>query len=120
MPKLLFSLVSARASGGYLDYLKKIMKIQVLILDDWGMSTMTPQACQDLLEIIEDRHQVSSTIVTSQLATEEWHPYLGGGIIAESILDRILPQAHRFELPSKESLRKDDKLRTENLTPSSH
>jgi DNA replication protein DnaC len=116
MPKVLFSLVTARADGSYLTYLKKLMKTQVVILDDWGVSTIGEQERQDLLEVIEDRHKVGSTILTSQLPVAAWHQYLGGGIVAESILDRLLHSIHRFELDSKDSLRKDDKLSSEILT----
>lgn len=62
---------------------------------------------QDLLEAIEERHGVGATIVTSQLSVADWHEYLGGGRIADAILDRIIHNAHRIEVASKNSMRKD-------------
>ena len=120
MPKVLFSLTTARADGSYLSYLKKLMKTQIIILDDWGISSAGDQERQDLLEVIEDRHKVGSTIITSQLPVASWHQYLGGGIVAESILDRILYSTYRFELNTKDSLRKEDPVTSEKLTQAGH
>lgn len=114
MPKLLFALLQARADGTYIKLLKKIGTMRVLILDDLGLSPLAEQERQDLMEIIEDRHKVGSTIVTSQLPTNAWHTYLGGSIVADGILDRLMSHVYRFELKTKESLRKDKSL--EKLT----
>jgi len=108
MPKLLFSLLQARADGSYLQLLKRLWKTQILILDDWGLTAPGEQERQDLLEIIEDRHQVGSTIVTSQLPVSAWHTYLGGSLIADSILDRLVNPAQRIELRTEVSLRKEE------------
>lgn len=107
MPKLMFALLQARADGSYLQFLKKLHKTRILILDDWGLSSLGEQERQDLLEIIEDRHQVGSTIVTSQLPVSAWHTHLGGGLIADSILDRLVHRSHRIELKAQKSLRED-------------
>lgn len=109
MPKLPFYLLEARANGTYLRYLKRLSKTRILILDDWGLSPVSEQDRQDLLEIIEDRHKVGSTIVTSQLPVSGWHQYLGGGLTADAILDRLLHSTHRFELKTRDSLRMEDK-----------
>ena len=114
MPKLGFHLLKARAEGSYLEYLKKLAKIRILILDDFGIASMNEQERQDILEIIEDRHQVGSTLLTSQLSVPEWHPYLGGGLAAEAILDRLLHSTHRFDLRSTDSLRKDSTTEKKN------
>ncbi len=58
-------------------------------------------------ETIEERHGVGATIVTSQLAVADWHEYLGAGRIADAILDRIIHTAHRIEVASKDSMRKE-------------
>ncbi len=116
LPKLPFYLVEARAEGSYLDYLRKLAKVKVLILDDWGLSPIGDQERQDLLEIIEDRHKVGSTIITSQLPPNGWHQYLGGGLAAEAILDRLFHSTHRFELRSDDSLRKNRTQNREKLT----
>jgi len=107
MPKLMFSLLQARADGSYLQLLKRLHKTRVLILDDWGLSSLGEQERQDLLEIIEDRHQIGSTIVTSQLPVSAWHAHLGGSLIADSILDRLVHRAHRIELKTQKSLREE-------------
>jgi DNA replication protein DnaC len=105
MPKLSFALVQSRADGSYLSYLKKLAKTKVLILDDLGLAPMTEQERQDLMEIIEDRHQVGPTLITSQLPVNAWHAYLGGSLVAEGILDRLIHNVHRVELKTIESLR---------------
>lgn len=107
MPKLLFSLLQARADGSYLQLLKRLLKTQILILDDWGLSALGEQERQDMLEIIEDRYQAGSTIVTSQLPVSAWHAHLGGSLIADSILDRLVNPAQRIELRTEKSLREE-------------
>lgn len=110
MPKLLFAFIQARADGSYLNFLKKIARSKILILDDLGLAPLSEPEKQDLMEVIEDRHGVGSTIVTSQLPLSGWHSYLGGSILAEGILDRLMSNVHRFELKTTESLRKDKSL----------
>ena len=106
VPKLSFALVQARADGSYLNYLKKLAKTRILILDDFGIGSMSEQERQDMMEIIEDRHKVGSTIITSQLPVGAWHAHLGGSLIAEGILDRLMHSVHRVDLKTDESLRK--------------
>lgn len=118
MPKLVFYLLEARANGSYLEYLKKLAKIRVLILDDWGLAPVGDQERQDLLEIVEDRHKVGSTILTSQLPVSGWHQYLGGGLTADAILDRLLHSTHRFDLRSDDSMRREHPQEKEKLTRS--
>ncbi len=108
MPKLFALFVEARAQGTYDRLLKRLAKIALLILDDLGLGSLTEQQKQDLLEAIEERYGVGATIVTSQLPVAEWHEYLGGGRIADAILDRIIHRAHRIEVASKDSMRKDE------------
>ena len=110
IPKLLFALLKARAEGTYLDLLKKLAKTRLIIIDDLGLAPLSEQERQDLMEIIEDRHQVGSTIVTSQLPINAWHLHLGGSLVADGILDRLTSNVHRFELKTQESLRKDKNL----------
>jgi DNA replication protein DnaC len=118
LPKLVFHLIEAKADGSYLEYLKKIAKTRILILDDWGLSTIGDQERSDLLEIIEDRHKVGSTIITSQLPVSGWHEYLGAGLTADAIMDRLIHGAHRFELRAVDSLRRELALEKEKLTQS--
>ena len=107
MPKLFFALLQARADGSYLAYLKKLAKTKILVLDDMGLAPIGEQEKQDLMEIIEDRHKVGSTLITSQLPVSAWHSYLGGSLLADGILDRLMHNVHRFELKSIVSLRRE-------------
>lgn len=106
-PKLFFALLQSRADGSYLNFLKKMAKIKILIVDDFALAPIGDQEKQDLMEIIEDRHKIGSTIITSQLPLTGWHAYLGGSLVAEGILDRLMHHVHRFELKTHESLRRE-------------
>ena len=75
-----------------------IKEPDLLILDDWGLKTISSQDRHDLLEIIEERHPNRSTIVASQLPIDHWHEYIGAPTIADAILDRLLEKAHRIVL----------------------
>lgn len=77
------------------------------MIDDFGLAALSELEKQDLLEAIEERYGSGATILTSQLPTSDWHEYLGGGRIAEAILDRLVHAAHRIELSSRESMRKE-------------
>lgn len=107
IPKLCFAFVEAKAEGSYGDLLKRLGKINVLILDDFGLAPLSETEKQDLIEVAEERYGVGSTIITSQLPTGTWHEYLGGGRIADALLDRWLHNAHRIEVKSTDSLRKE-------------
>jgi DNA replication protein DnaC len=107
LPKLLTALVHARADGSYANLLKRLERTHVLILDDLGVSELKENERRDILEIIEDRYGVGSTLITSQLPIKDWHAYFGGGRAADSICDRLVNNCHRIELlPQAESLRK--------------
>jgi DNA replication protein DnaC len=80
-------------------------RVELLILDDWGPEKLDDQQRRDLLEIIEDRHERRSTIVTSQLPVDRWYEIIGNPTIADAVLDRLLHNAYRLELAG-ESLRK--------------
>lgn len=97
-PMLIHATLTAKASGGLPGLLKRLQKINVLIIDDVGVSLMTDEVRRDLLEIIEDRYSVGSTIITSQMPVDEWHDYLAGGRIADAICDRFTRNAHRMEV----------------------
>ena len=76
VPRLFEELTLAHADGTYVRLLTKLAKVQVLILDDWGLAPMSDQQRRDILEILEDRHGARSTIVTSQVPVENWHDYI--------------------------------------------
>ena len=107
IPALLTLFVQARAQGTYDRLIKRLSKIALLIIDDLGLATLTEPQKQDLLETIEERYGTGATIITSQLSVADWHEYLGGGRIADAILDRIIHNSHRIELASRDSMRKN-------------
>jgi len=85
--------------------LTRLAKIDVLILDDWGLAKMTAENRRDLLEILEDRHDSRSTIITSQLPIDQWHEIIGDPTLADAIMDRIVHNAYKINLKG-ESMRK--------------
>ena len=95
----------AKADGSYTKWLQRLAKINVLILDDWGLVTMDDIRRRDLLEVLDDRYMRSSTIVTSQLPINNWHESIGDPTLADAILDRIVHNAYQITL-SGESMRK--------------
>ena len=111
--RLAQTLSQSRADGSYAKLLKKLSKCRVLILDDFGISKITVEQRNDILEILEDRYRQGSTIITSQLSVQEWHPYLGGERVADAICDRIVHNSHRIEVSSIESLRKKEEEKNE-------
>ena len=104
-PRLLDQLRIARGDGSYHKKLAILAKIELLILDDFGLKPLQQQERHDLLEIIEDRHGLHSTLLTSQLPVSAWHEYLNDPTVADALLDRLLQGAHRLELKG-ESMRK--------------
>jgi DNA replication protein DnaC len=106
LPTLLTQFVQARAQGTYDRLLKRLAKLSLLVIDDFGLAALSELEKQDLLEAIEERYGSGATILTSQLPISDWHEYLGGGRIADAILDRMVHSAHRIELSSRESMRK--------------
>jgi DNA replication protein DnaC len=105
LPRLFDLLALARGDGQHARLLKMLARVDLLILDDWGLAPMLPEQRRDLLEIMEDRHGRGSTVVTSQLSVEHWHEIIGDPTIADAVLDRLVHNAHRLTLKG-ESLRK--------------
>ena len=105
VPRLFEALALARGDGRHARMLKAIARVDVLILDDWGLAVLTSSERRDLLEILEDRHGRGSTIVTSQLPVEHWHEAIGDPTMADAILDRLVHNAHRLQLAG-ESMRR--------------
>jgi len=103
--KLLENIKIARLEGKIKNYLNKIAKIDLLIIDDFGLQIFKETQQLDMMEMIEDRHGLKATIIIGQLPVSEWHEILGSNIVSDAILDRIVHTAHRFELKG-ESLRK--------------
>ena len=99
-PRLLADLALSRGDGRYVRRLAHLAKIGVLVLDDFLLTPPSIIEAKDLLEVIDDRSQVRSTLVISQLPVEAWHPALAGGdpTLADAILDRLVHHAHRLTL----------------------
>ncbi len=96
---------TARLDGTYLKLIKKIKRSPLVILDDFGLAPFDANARQILLDLVEDRHEQASIIITSQIPVGKWHELIGEGTIADAVLDRIVNAAHRISLTGK-SLRK--------------
>jgi DNA replication protein DnaC len=105
VPRLFSSLALARADGRYARVLRQIARTDLLILDDWGPETLNAEQRRDLLEIIDDRHEMRSVIITSQVPVERWYEIIGDPTMADAILDRLVHNAYRIDLKG-ESLRK--------------
>lgn len=110
--KLFAKLKMAKADGSYLRELAKIEKHDVIILDDFGLQALDSQNRITLLEIIEDRHNNGSIIVTSQIPVKGWYDIIGEKTIADAVLDRLIHQSHRIELHG-ESMRKKKSINKE-------
>ena len=98
LPRLFEELTLAHADGSYTRLLARLARIDVLVIDDWGLAPLRDQDRRDLLEIFEDRYGARSTILTSQLPVEHWHDHLGEATVADAICDRLLHNAHRIAL----------------------
>lgn len=99
----------ARADGTYVRLLGRLARLDVLVLDDWGLAPPQEPERRDLLELLEDRYGTRSTIVTSQVPVAHWHDHLGDPTLADAICDRLLHNAHRLVLQGP-SRRKEAKL----------
>jgi len=100
-------LVLARADGTHANALKRLAKVDVLVIDDWGLAPLKDQDRRDLYEFLDDRYGARSTIMTSQLPPAKWHDYVGDPMVADAVCDRILHNAHRIVLKGP-SRRKED------------
>jgi len=105
LPRLFGDLTIAKGDGRYGKLLVRYSRVDVMVLDDWGVAPMTAENRRDLLEILDDRYEKKSTLITSQLPVEKWHRYLEDPTLADAILDRVVHNAYRVELKG-ESMRK--------------
>ncbi len=97
-PRLFRDLTLARADGSLYKLYRKLARVDVLIVDDWVMTPLAERERRDFLEICEDRYDTRSTILTSQIPVPQWHEQIGDPTLADSILDRLVHNAHRIEL----------------------
>jgi len=107
IPRLIRDIQLAKADGSYSKYLLALAKIDILLLDDWGLSPLTSEEARELLEIIDDRHASRSSIITSQLPPEKWYDLIPDPTIADALLDRIIHRSHHLKMrgPSMRKLK---------------
>ena len=113
LSRLFQDLSIARADGSYPSIIKKLVKAKVLIIDDLGLTPMSSPERRDLLEVVEERHGLSSTVVVTQLPTDRWHDNIKEATIADAILDRLVHNAHKINLKG-DSMRKLRSTLTKN------
>jgi DNA replication protein DnaC len=114
-PRLIDELSLGRADGRYARLLSSLQRASLLVLDDFLLTPAGIESCRDLLEVIEDRSQLRSTIVVSQLPVDKWHAAMSDPTLAEAILDRILQSSHRISMKGP-SMRKQKPVTTEEAT----
>lgn len=112
--KLFAKLKIAKADGSYLREVAKIQRQHLIILDDFGLQPLDSQNRITLLEIIEDRNNMGSVIVTSQVPVKAWYEIIGERTVADAILDRLIHKAHRLELAGESMRRKRSIINQEN------
>ena len=107
--RLLDELDTARLDGSYRQQLLRLSKITLLILDDWGLEQLTKTQAGDLLEVMEDRYRLGSTIIASQVPVKDWHQLIPNPTIADALLDRLVHDGQKIALEG-------DTMRKRNLT----
>ena len=112
VPRLFQELAIAKGDGRYTKVLASYAKTQLLLLDDWGTAGLTEEQRRDLFEVIEDRYDRRSTLITSQIPINNWHQVIGDPTLADAILDRLVHNAYKINLKG-ESMRKKKKGLTE-------
>ena len=114
LPRLFQELAIAKADGSYPKIMRKLSRARVLVLDDFGLAPLAHAERRDLLEVIEDRHGLFSTVVATQLPINAWHDNIKDPTIADAILDRLIHNAHKITLKG-ESMRKIRSLLTKEI-----
>nr|VFK66813.1 MAG: DNA replication protein DnaC [Candidatus Kentron sp. UNK]VFK72232.1 MAG: DNA replication protein DnaC [Candidatus Kentron sp. UNK] len=110
LPRLLEQLRIAHGDGSYPKLMAQLARFQLLLLDDWGIQKITAPQRSDLMELIEDRHGLCSTLIASQLPVDNWHEYIGEATLADAILDRLVHNAHRLPLQGESMRRRLDRI----------
>jgi DNA replication protein DnaC len=98
LPRLIEELTRHHAQANRSAFLKQLAKVDLLYIDDFGLSPLGDQSKRDLLEILEDRYDKKSTLITSQLPVDQWHAYIDEPTLADAILDRLVHNSHRVNL----------------------
>jgi DNA replication protein DnaC len=116
-PKLFRELQNAQTDGSLLKLLKKLARAALIVIDDFGVAAVAGKQYRDLLEILDDRHGLGSTLITSQFPVEEWHGVINDATVADAILDRLVHNAYRLKLEG-ESMRDPRTKSKANRNPS--
>ncbi len=111
--RLLEALSIAHGDGRFVKLIKQLAKTDLLVLDDWGLEKMTLSQRNDVLEMMEDRHGLKSTLITSQLPVTKWHQTIGDATLADAILDRLVHNAHKIKLRGESMRKARSELQTE-------
>ncbi len=115
LSRFLPQLALARGDGSYFKIIRQLAKTELIILDDWGLSVFSSQERHDILEIFDDRHNRSSTLITSQIPQNEWHQVIGDPTLADAILDRVLHNAYHLNLKGGSARKKLSKLNNSKI-----
>jgi len=110
LSRLLLELSQTKADGTYSKALQILAKNELLILDDWGLEPLKAAQRNDLMEIMDDRHGSTSTVMISQLPTDQWYQSIGDNTLADAILDRLMHNAHRINLKGESMRKKQSKI----------
>lgn len=113
LPRLLAELEVARGDGRYRKLLTQLARLDLIVLDDFGLSAFSDHHRRDLLELLEDRYERKSTLITSQFPVEQWHGLIGDATLADAILDRLVHNAYRLTLKG-DSMRKQHSRLTDH------
>lgn len=113
LPRLLNDLTIARGDGRYRKLLAQLARTDLIVLDDFGVAAFSDEARRDLLEILEDRYQRRSTVITSQFGVERWHELINDPTLADAILDRLIHNAYRLALKGESMRKRKGKLETD-------
>lgn len=116
LSRLFQALQLARADGSWSKQLRELARTDLLILDDWGITPIIDEGRRDLLEVFDDRFNIKSTLIASQLPVEHWHDYIGDSTLADAILDRLVHNSYRITLAG-ESMRKQQCSLTQEMSP---
>jgi DNA replication protein DnaC len=105
LPNLLADIETARAERKYRTFMKRLSRTNLLVIDDWGLSPLGDTERRDILEVLEERYDIGSVLIASQIPVKSWHALMGDATLADAILDRLVHNAHRIEMKG-ESMRK--------------
>ena len=117
--RLLVDLHAARATGAYPRLLTRVLTVDLLVLDDFGLQPLSPQAAQDMYEIIGDRYESGSLIITSNRAFEEWAEVFGNELLASAALDRLTHHAHTLIIRGESYRQRERRKEATGVAPAS-